>query len=75
MIRFHTACKKPPVIVDGAYDENLSDQYIEGQKVSFTCSDRTLTQPKDGLIVCGNSGWVENATCTRSWFISLTNIS
>ena len=69
----HTACKQPPVINDGKYDEDLSDKYKEGQKVSFSCYDRTLTQPSDGRIVCGDSGWVENAICSRSWFISCTN--
>ena len=71
MVCFHTACRKPPGINDGSYNDVVLDKYIEGQIVSFTCNDKTLTQPSNGQIVCGDSGWVENATCTRSSFDKL----
>ena len=75
MFYFHTACTTPPTIVDGVYVGETSEKYVEGEKVYFTCDKTTyLAEPENGQIVCGDSGWEDEATCTRSWFISCTYI-
>ena len=67
MFYFHTACTAPPDIVDGAYNDDPLDKYVQGEKVYFTCDKTTyLTEPKNGEIVCGDSDWEDKATCTRS---------
>ena len=60
-----TACTKPPAITDGAYDEDLLDKYTKGDIVNFTCNVNTLTYPSTNSIECGESGWIEIASCTR----------
>ena len=67
MFIFYTACSKPPALTDGNYDADLSDKYTKGDIVQFTCDEETLTHPSTSTIECGESGWMENATCTRSW--------
>ena len=62
---FHTACSKPPAITDGNYDADLLDKYTKGDIVQFTCDEETLTYPSTSTIECGESDWMENATCTR----------
>ena len=64
---FHTACTKPPPIVDGVYNEDPLDKYVKGQKVGFKCDKTTyIMDPENYEIVCGDSDWVDKATCTRS---------
>ena len=69
---FNTACTTPPEIVNGTYIEGISENYIKGATVNFACDYETYRiVPSNGQIVCGDSGWVENPTCSKSWSILL----
>ena len=72
LINFNTACTTLPELVNGTYIEGISENYIKGATVNFACDDETYRiVPSNGQIVCGDSGWVENPTCSKSWSILL----
>jgi len=61
------ACSKPRRLTFGYYNEDLVDDYGEGQKVSFSCNENSVRLPPDGIIECGPDGWKFDHRCVEKF--------
>ena len=64
---FCTDCDQPPDITGGSYDGEVSGRsYTTNDVVAFTCESDFSSLPVNNQIVCGESGWIDTATCIQS---------
>ena len=64
---FCTDCEEPPDITGGSYNgEVLGRNYTTNDVVEFTCQPGFSSLPVNNQIVCGESGWIDTATCIQS---------
>ena len=64
---FCTDCEEPPDITDGIYNGEVSGRsYTTNDVVEFTCDSGFSSLPVNNQIFCGESGWIDTATCTQS---------
>ena len=58
-------------MINGDFDETLSEHYVEGQTISFTCNSDYIEDPSDGLIECGKDGWIKTPNCRSGKVVNL----